>query len=147
MSSVSVDFACVGSWWCGAPIRRGADDRGEGTMMPFAGEEAAALPLACQGEEPPFWTVGLQLPPPPPPCSQTFKGLPAQNSCSECIMEMAPLQSTESCVSCSQTPPVNSSIVLWVEGGLVEGNFNFLFLFYFWDFDGLIFTQRQTATV
>lgn len=40
----------------------------------------------------PFWTVWIPVPSDPPPqpkspCSQTFKGLPARNSCSECIME------------------------------------------------------------
>lgn len=83
MLSVSVDVACVRSHV--GPLYGGPGDGGAGTVMPYTGEEAAAaLPLLVRVKNP-FWTVDSSY----PPCSQTFKGLPAQNSCSECIMEIA----------------------------------------------------------
>lgn len=91
---------------------------------------------ARQGEEPLLNCLDSSYPLPPAyskpksPCSQTFKGLPARNSCSECIMEEKKAATImELCVSCTQTPPVNSSIILWVEEGLVEGIFFSLWFF------------------
>lgn len=83
MLSVRIDFACVRARMGRLGRKFGPDD-----------DEATGLAgPALQGEEPLLNCMdpSTLLPPPPPkpksPCSQTFKGLPARNSCSECIME------------------------------------------------------------
>lgn len=111
MSSVRVDFACV---------RAGVGRLGW-RVGPGDDEATGQAGRSRQVEEPLLNSMDSSiprpaLPKPKSPRSQTFKGLPAQNSCSECIMEEEEEKKKaatimELCVSCTQTPPVNSSII------------------------------------